>query len=251
MATKLAAPADQTPRRGAHPAFVERLGDTRAVRPDPPRTRAALALDDPELDDHTVWEQALVTGDLTGVVAHDVEILECVIEQAQLTSARLEGATIVDTLFDGCQMSGAALRDATLKRVELRNCRLSSLDLSGSRLQDVTFTDCRLDWANLRSTTGERVRVVGSDLSDASLYAAELVGLDLFDCTLTRAEFSKSKLTQVRLHGSTLDDIRGPLSLGGAIIASTQLVPLALPLFAELGISIDDDARDDPDEAGS
>jgi uncharacterized protein YjbI with pentapeptide repeats len=211
-----------------------------AARPKPEHT-----LVDPDLHAHALWEQAHVTADHVGVEADDVEIHQCVVERTQLTSARLEGINVVDTVFEACEMSGATLRDASLRRVEFRGCRLSSLDLSGSHLQDVAFSDCKLDWVNLRSITGERVRFIGSDLSDGSLYAGRCNRLDLFDCTLTRFELSKANLSAVRLHGSTLEGLVGPLTLAGATIASTQLVPLAVTLLAELGITIDDDARDD------
>jgi uncharacterized protein YjbI with pentapeptide repeats len=215
------------------------------VAPEAARPKPDQALTDPDLHAHALWEQARVAADHVGVEADDVEIHQCVVERTQLTSARLEGIHVVDTVFEACELSGAILRDATLKRVEFRGCRLSSLDLSGSNLQDVVFTDCKLDWVNLRSITGERVRFAGSDLTDGSLYAARCDGLDLFDCTLTRFELSKATLVGVRLHGSTLEGLVGPLSLAGSTIASTQLVPLAVTLLAELGITIDDDARDD------
>ena len=215
-----------------------------SARPKPVHT-----LTDPALVDQSMWEHDHVTGDLVGAEADHAEIHQFLVERTQLTSARLEGLTVVDTVFDACEMSGAVLRDASLKRVEFRDCRLSSLDLSGSNLLDVSFTDCKLDWVNLRSTTGERVRITGSDLTDGSLYAARCAELDLFDCTLTRFELSKSTLTGVRLHGSTLEGLLGPSALAGATIGSTQLVPLGVALMAELRITIDDDAReDDPHE---
>ena len=46
------------------------------------------------------------------------------------------------------------------------------------------------------------------------------------------------------LHGSTVDRLKGAESLQGLTIGSDQLVPLALPILAARGITVDDDAPD-------
>jgi hypothetical protein len=53
-------------------------------------------------------------------------------------------------------------------------------------------------------------------------------------------ELSKADLTGSRLHGARLDGIKGGAALRGVVLAGDQLVPAALALFVELGITVDD-----------
>jgi hypothetical protein len=48
----------------------------------------------------------------------------------------------------------------------------------------------------------------------------------------------------VALHGSTLTGLKGAADLRGLIIGTDQVHELAVPLFAGLGIVIDDDPPD-------
>ena len=73
---------------------------------------------------------------------------------------------------------------------------------------------------------------------------ARWLGARLLRCDLTGAEFSNAK-HGARLHGSKLDSVLGATALAGAIIDSTQLVPLATGLFGGLGIVIDDTPEQD------
>ena len=47
------------------------------------------------------------------------------------------------------------------------------------------------------------------------------------------------------LHGSSLDDLRGVAALRNLVIRSDQLLALAGPVLATLGIVVDDDLLDD------
>jgi hypothetical protein len=48
----------------------------------------------------------------------------------------------------------------------------------------------------------------------------------------------------VSLHGSVVDRMKGAEALRGCTIGSDQLVPLALPILAARGITVDDDPPD-------
>jgi hypothetical protein len=56
-------------------------------------------------------------------------------------------------------------------------------------------------------------------------------------------EFSAADLEGAFLHGSVLEGVRGGGILRRVVIGTDQVVPLALSVFAALGIRVDDDAE--------
>jgi uncharacterized protein YjbI with pentapeptide repeats len=157
---------------------------------------------------------------------------------AQRTFLRLRGRNVV---FDRCDFSGALLQDCSLNRVEFHECRMSGLDLAGSFLEDVLFSGCKLDLANLRMIHGRRVDFHHDDLREADLTGAELISARMQDSDLTGLELSQARLDGLRLHGSAIHDIRGVSALRGAVVGRDQVMDLATVLFAESGISVDDE----------
>ena len=135
------------------------------------------------------------------------------------------------------------LTESQWLRVELRNCRMSGLVVSQSRLRDVRFTEGKLDGGDFRLSRAERVVFDACAMPDADLYEAQLTHV-LFDhCDLRRAHFSAVKTDDLRLRGSDLEGLRGATALRGAVVSPEQVLPLALSVFAELGITIE---REDP-----
>jgi len=92
-----------------------------------------------------------------------------------------------------------------------------------------------------RMTTWDVAELRDVDLRDADFHAATLTGARLLGCDLTGADLSKAKLAGAALHGSTVEGIKGADSLRGVVIGSDQVLPVALPVFAALGIVVDDD----------
>jgi uncharacterized protein YjbI with pentapeptide repeats len=88
---------------------------------------------------------------------------------------------------------------------------------------------------------GERVEFDGCHLGRSDFYAARLSSARLVDSDLTEAEFSKADLPEARLHGSRLDGIKGAVYLKGVVADSSQVLPLAMSVFAALHITIDDE----------
>jgi hypothetical protein len=86
----------------------------------------------------------------------------------------------------------------------------------------------------------ERCELVDCDLEGADLTAARLPGSRIEGCTLDRAQLSKAAMAGTLLHGTTLEGVLGADALRGTTIGSDQVVALALPLFAALGITVDD-----------
>ena len=90
-------------------------------------------------------------------------------------------------------------------------------------------------------TTWDSAEFRSVDLRDADFHASTLTKVRFLDCDLSGADVSKVKMAGTALHGSTVENIRGADSLGGAVIGSDQVLPLAFPVFAALGIVVDDD----------
>ena len=107
------------------------------------------------------------------------------------------------------------------------------------------FVGCKLDDTNLRFARAERLRFDDCSLVGADCYEATLTGTEFEACDLTNAEFSKATMVGARLAGSTLERVRGASSLAGAIVTTDQVLPLALGVFADLGIVVErpDDDR--------
>jgi uncharacterized protein YjbI with pentapeptide repeats len=113
--------------------------------------------------------------------------------------------------------------------------------LPQARLRDVSFVECRLGEANLRMIKAERILFKNVDLHEADLLSAELLAARFFDCDLNGAQFSQALLPEARLHGSSLLDIKGAEYLRHVVIDSSQILPLALPVFVGLGIHVEDE----------
>jgi uncharacterized protein YjbI with pentapeptide repeats len=217
-------------------------------RPGPP-ARPQLPVDfadapaDP-LADGLEWHQVRVRGDYSGQVARTVEVTESHLVGAGLVGVEVERLRITDAVVDDSDLSGAVLMGAVLTRVELRNCRMSGLVIAGARLRDVRFVDCKLDDANFRMTTSDRLEFHRTILRTADFYAAKLRSARFSSCDLAFAQFSKADMQGARLHGSALADVLGADSFTGVVVDTGQVLPLALRLFAALGITVDDDPRD-------
>ena len=197
-----------------------------------------------ELLDERQWTRVEITGDHDAVFAdHDLDglhINECRLVGANLGASRLDGARLIDVVFENCNLSGASLYESVLTRVEFRNCRLSGLILNAGKLRDVRMIECKADQLGLRMITAERFTAERSTMPAADITGAQLVMLRLFDCDLTSADLSKARFDDARLHGSDLADIRGIESIRGVTIDGAQMHDFAAGLLAAHDVTVDD-----------
>jgi uncharacterized protein YjbI with pentapeptide repeats len=212
----------------------------RALRP--PR----LASDLPEeaealLEDSGELSGVHVTGIDGEAAAPGAEIIGCRFTGVWLIGADLERVRVVDSVFEHCDLSAAQLTRATLIRTSFSDCRLVGAGISDADLTDVRFDGCRMSEVDLRMARTECLELHDCDLHDADLYAAALPGARLLGCDLSGAECSKSSWPGAWLHGSTLTGVKGAGAMREVTIASDQIVPLALGVFADLGITVTDD----------
>jgi uncharacterized protein YjbI with pentapeptide repeats len=117
---------------------------------------------------------------------------------------------------------------------------MTGASLAMVRARDVVFSGCKLDDAGFGMADLERCELVDCDLEGADLTAARLPGSRIEGCRLDRAQLSKASMAGTLLHGTTLEGVLGADALRGTTIGSDQVVALALPLFAALGITVDD-----------
>jgi uncharacterized protein YjbI with pentapeptide repeats len=221
-------------KRKAAPAFAPPLP------PEPPVE--TVVVERSAVSSHDEWEdERVVDADLSGQVAAQVRLTRCELHRVVLTGAELRGVALVDVLAVDCEFSGALLHEASLQRVELRNCRMGGVVLSQSHLNHVRFVDCKLDEANLRLARVDHVQLSDCSLVDADFYEAGVAKSTFDGCDLRGSDFSKASVAGLRLIGSRLDGVRGAMSMGGVVVAGEQVLPLALSLFSELRIEIQND----------
>jgi Pentapeptide repeats (9 copies) len=228
-------------RAGAE-LMLERVARPRSERPVPPRLPAELPLEQAstlgpgdQISGLTLRGD-YATGHLDGLVVEESHVV-----RSSFTAADLSGLTLVDVLVEGSDFSGADMQEATFTRVVFKNCRMSGARIPRTRMQDVTFSEVRLDDANFRMSTGERVVFDHSNLARGDFYAARLMGTRFFDCDLTGADVTKATLPGTRFQGSILLELKGGEYLRNVVIDSSQVLPLALGVFAGLNIRVEDE----------
>ena len=168
------------------------------------------------------------------------DLAESAVTGVRFTGAQFEELSLTDVIFEDCEFSGAAMMEANLVRVEFRRCRMVGLVASGLKARDISFDECRLDDANFRMSSFERSQFRGGDLGNADFSEASLSQVQLAGVRLGRCQFNRVKLDRVSFFGSQLEEIQGAEYLRGAVISSEQLLNLAIPLTAALGIQVQD-----------
>jgi uncharacterized protein YjbI with pentapeptide repeats len=215
----------------------------RSIRP--PRIPSQLAEDDGAARGDN-FSHSLLCGDFSWQSREDTLVEQSRIVQAQFTGARLSRSRLTDVVVENSDFSGAELDEAAIERVEFRECRMSGAIFSRCSFRDVRFVGCRLNEANFRMSEITHVLFEDVELRGSDFYAATMESTGFFDCDLTNAEFTKATIPDVRFHGSTLLDLKGAEYLTGAIIESSQVLPVALAVLAALRIRIDDE-REPPE----
>ncbi len=210
------------------------------LAPEPPSE--PLTREHSEISSHDEWEDERVVGaDFSGQVADRVRLTRCELHRVVLTGAQLRGLALVDVLAVDCEFSGAFLHEAQLQRVELRNCRMTGVVVTRSNLSHVRLADCKLDEANFRVARADHVLMSDCSLIDADFYEAVLTKSALDGCDLRGSVFSKASVPGLRLVRSQLEGVRGAMSMGGVVVGGDQVLPLALSMFGDLRIEIEND----------
>jgi uncharacterized protein YjbI with pentapeptide repeats len=173
---------------------------------------------------------------LEGLVVEDARIVN-----SSFIAADLRHLEMVDVLVEGSDFSGGVMEEATLSRVVFKNCRMCGLSMPRSQMRDASFCDVRLDDVNLRVSTGERMLFEHVNLERGDLYGVHFTSTCFFDCDLRGVDVSGSRLEGSKFHGSDLSEIKGGEGLRDIVIDSSQILPLAIQMFAGMNIRVEDD----------
>ncbi len=213
--------------------------------PRAPRISGVQEMSREELLADLDWQGVAVADDLSHCDLAQLTAQGVRCSSATWVGADLQQSRIMDSVFDGCDLSGARLDDGALTRVEFRNCRLSGVQFNASRINDVRFVECRLDGASFRMAQGERVWFDQCVLTEAEFTATELTRARFEHCDLTAADFSQARIGDASLLGSVVEGIRGVGGLQRPIIDPTQVVPFAYSLMAVHGVVIRTEGDDE------
>ncbi|MEM9685892.1 MAG: pentapeptide repeat-containing protein [Bacteroidota bacterium] len=134
---------------------------------------------------------ATFTGvDLTNAILTGVNL-----DSSRFTDVTLTGANLQNAYLRHIQLQGAlVLEQADLTGAKLQNTNLTEANLRRANLTDATLTNATLTEANLHRAT----------LTDATLTNANLTRADLRLATLTNANLTNANLTEAILRGVDL-----------------------------------------------
>ena len=128
-------------------------------------------------------------------------VIPALLEGANLSWARLEGANLRRAHLDR-----ADLRYARLEGANLRGARLEGADLRHVRLEKANLVEAHLEGADLRHVhQGEGTEFASAHLEGADLRGAHLEGADLRNAHLEGADLRNAHLEGAKLHDAHLE----------------------------------------------
>lgn len=168
-------------------------------------------------------------------------LVHALLSDVDLRGSRLRGVRLVDMRGVSLDTSNGDWRGANLRRVFLSECRLTGLNLSEAKLDEVTFRNCKLDYANFRFAELMRVSFEDCVLTDTDFQGARCELSEFAGCRMHGTDFSKAELDGADLRGSDLRLSGGVEALRGAVVSTSQIIDLAIPLADAAGIVVMDD----------
>lgn len=188
---------------------------------------------------------------LAGREAESVEFDGCEFRRGDLSRVVLERPVFSGCDLDGSDLANARMHRATIKDTRLHGVRMTGFSFVDGSLRAVIVTDSRADMASFRFSKLRHVSFERCNLSRADFTNADIAGVQFVGCNLAGAQFSQAKMAGARFTECDLEGIGGVTSFAGAIVASTDLIPLTQALARGLGIVIqspDDSTLVDPQE---
>ena len=196
--------------------------------------------DDP-LRPEGVYDELRFTGDdLLNADAGHARFLDCHLDGADVTQARLEGSRWTECRLERVRGVGTQLADASLLDCRLTEPRLGAVAAYGSSWRRVHVLGGKVDFLNLRGATLREVTFEDCVLVEPDFATATLTDVTFDGCTLTAPQWSQATLKQVDLSGARLVAPLGLTSLRGAVIGRLQLMDLADAFADQLGIRVED-----------
>ncbi|MDR4469849.1 MAG: pentapeptide repeat-containing protein [Nitrospira sp.] len=165
----------------------------------------------------------------------EAELSEVNFSDGELLEAILDFADLTQGTFPGSDMRGAKLRGTTGRSPDLRGAALARIKAGGAYIPGADLRGADLRGANLQCADLSSVQLQGSDLRGAMLQGAifqgaQMQGADLRGAKVFATDFNKADLTLSDLRGVTFSDpsrdedpIVRPYT-GGGIIRSQQFM---------------------------
>lgn len=210
-------------------------------RPPEPRIPADLEPsdvgsldDDADLDEVAIGPGADVGGTIRGLT-----LKRSTVTGVRLTGATFEHAEMADVLLEDCDLSGTTFAETALRRVTFRRCRMSGVVAPDLGATELRVIDCKADGIWLRAARLELCELVECDLTGSDWYAARVRDSWIVRCDLSDSELSAVEMDGVALHGSTFAGANGVGSLRNVVIGPDQVLDLALPVLATLGVRVE------------
>lgn len=177
---------------------------------------------------------------LPNTIARGVSLDGVILDKVEISSSKLHKTLLTDVICNECLFFGTDFDGSGLLRIEFNKGMFSGIILSDTGIRDVVFSGVKLNLANFRMAKLVNVRFEDCDLQESDFKEAQLQKVVFSGCDMTGTDFLQAKMHNVDLRGSNITAIRGLTGLRGATIDTTQLIGLANPLAAELGIKIGD-----------
>ncbi len=167
----------------------------------------------------------------------ELTIDSCIFKKIDFSNIDLD-VSLVDVIFDGCDLSNKKFDKKLLCRVEFRNCKMVGTSFIDSSLKSVLFINCSTKYLNFSNTRIEKMLVEDSNFAEASFMESDIKSIKFNKVLLERTEFFKVKLNKVDFStcdiSSTLFDMT---SLKGIVVDRFQCASLV----GMLGVNVKED----------
>jgi uncharacterized protein YjbI with pentapeptide repeats len=141
----------------------------------------------------------LTNANLSGISLKMFDLSSIVLQNAQISNARLLGVNLRGADLSDANLSHTELIDADLSGAILRGTNLKGANLSDANLSHTELRDADLSGAILRGTNLKGANLSGANLSHTKLTNADLSGADLSDADLGRAIPFRANLKDANL----------------------------------------------------
>lgn len=172
-------------------------------------------------------------GGLTGATVEST-----VLAGARVLGGQVTGLRLRDVVAEQAVLAGIVVDGGGATRIRVSGGRVSGTVWIRGEFHDVVFDQVRADGLALRSCLLRRAWFVKCDLSGLDLTETRLDHVRFENCDLSGAVFSGALITAARLRGCRFDGVVGAGGLAGAEVDSEDLMTLAGPMAAALGISV-------------
>jgi uncharacterized protein YjbI with pentapeptide repeats len=175
---------------------------------------------------------------LDGAQMQQVNLTSAALQGASLFAAQMQGAILRGTKLQGAVLTRAAMQQANLFGAETQGADLRRADLQGAILRGAEMQGTALNAAKLAGADLNLAKLQGSVLTQADLRGANCGGTNFRGALLKSADVTCNSLTQAQLDGA-VGDISTILPKGLSIASCLKSLPeeveAALALHPRIG----------------